>query len=80
MNTEPLEEIVNDLVAGDGYEAVVEELAEGRLRVEILAGPEACADCLVPKGVMKAILLDRLPPGTVLDEQDIVYPSDAGSF
>jgi hypothetical protein len=79
MNTALLQETVRDLVAGDGYDAAVEELSGGRLRVEIVAGPEACPDCLVPKSVMKAVLLDRLPPGTVLDEQDIVYPNDVAS-
>jgi hypothetical protein len=75
-NTAMLAEVVNDLVGADGYSASLTPGADGRLRIEIVAGPEACADCLVPKSIMKAVVLDRMPPGTVLEEDDIVYPND----
>jgi hypothetical protein len=76
--TAELAELVNDLVGADGYHATLENGADGHLKVAIAAGPDACADCLVPKSVMRLVLLDRLPEGLVLEEADIVYPNDAG--
>jgi hypothetical protein len=70
------EQVVNELVGADGYRARVTPSEDGRLRIEIVAGPEACADCLVPKGIMRMVILDRLAPGTALDEDDIRYPEE----
>jgi hypothetical protein len=42
-------------LAADGY--LMEVAEEGtRVRVTISAAPQACADCLVPKDLMRSIL------------------------
>ena len=59
-------------LAHDGYLLNVTEAAD-RVRVTITATPQACADCLVPKDLMRAILGQALgvPPDTI----DLTYPS-----
>ena len=58
-------------LAADGY---LMEIAEdgGRVRVTISATPDACADCLVPKDLMRAILGEAL--GVSPDAIDLAYP------
>ncbi len=57
----------------DGYHLAVTE-ARGRWRAEVTAGPDACADCLVPKAVFRGILAHtlRVPAADV----DVSYPDD----
>ena len=70
-----LEPIAATLEA-DGYR--LETLEEdGRLRVQIAAGPDACEDCLVPKSMMQAMIVDTLArsgvaPGVI----DLRYPGE----
>ena len=51
------------------------EIAEAgrRVRVAITATPQACADCLVPKDMMRGILGQAL--GVSRDAIDLTYPS-----
>ena len=58
-------------LAADGY---LMEIAEdgGRVRVTISATPDACADCLVPKDLMRAILGEAL--GVSPDAIDLRLP------
>jgi hypothetical protein len=60
----------------DGYRLEVEE-RDGRVGAVISAGPGTCADCLVPKNLMRAMLGRALG----VDEQaiDLRYPSDPGT-
>lgn len=60
----------------DGYRLEFEE-RDGRVGAVISAGPGTCADCLVPKDLMRAMLGRALG----VDEQaiDLRYPSDAGT-
>jgi hypothetical protein len=57
-----------DMLAADGYElnwSVTGQDAvtgEGKVRVQIVAGPDACADCLVPLPVIEGIMTDALAP------------------
>ena len=51
-----------DVLAADGYDLRWSVTAQDRVVVEIQAGPEACADCLVPLPVMEAIMSDALAP------------------
>jgi hypothetical protein len=56
----------------DGYLLDIAE--EGsRIRATITATPEACADCLVPKDLMRGILGQAL--GVPPDAIDLTYPS-----
>ncbi len=51
-------------LAADGYRMEVNQQG-GRMGVLISATPEACADCLVPKDLMRGIL------GQVLDVAEV---------
>jgi len=45
-----------------------------RLHVTIIATPDACADCLVPKDLMRSMLEQQLGvPGARID---LTYPRD----
>jgi hypothetical protein len=58
----------------DGYLLDIAE--EGtRIRATISATPQACADCLVPKDLMRGILGQAL--GVPPDSIDLTYPSEA---
>jgi hypothetical protein len=58
----------------DGYLLDVSEAA-GRLDARISAGPDACADCLVPKPVLRAMLHQTL--GVPEQSIDLHYPDEA---
>jgi hypothetical protein len=57
----------------DGYLMDVAEQGS-RVRVTISATPQACADCLVPKDLMRSILGDTL--GVTPDSIDLSYPTE----
>jgi len=59
-------------LAADGYHLQIAEAGD-RVRVTITAGPEACADCLVPENLMRGILGQAL--GVPQDTVDLAYPS-----
>jgi len=39
-------------VRADGYDLQVESVDDGVARVRVVAGPDACEECLVPKAIM----------------------------
>jgi hypothetical protein len=51
-----------DMLASDGYDLSWSLTALDTVVVQIEAGPDACADCLVPMPVMEAIMSDALAP------------------
>jgi hypothetical protein len=60
-------EQVRQMLEADGYTIDAREEGE-RLVVQIEATPEACADCLAPEPVMRAILERALAvPGAAID-------------
>lgn len=70
-----LEPIATTLEA-DGYRLETTQV-EGRLLVQIAAGPDACEDCLVPKPMMQAMIANTLAglgvaPGMI----DLRYPGE----
>jgi hypothetical protein len=66
-----------DMLASDGYVLSWSVTGRDRVIVRIEAGPDACADCLVPLPVMEAIMSDALAPaGYALDH--IELPAQAG--
>jgi hypothetical protein len=73
-DSERLREIQSSL-AVDGYALELTE-HDGRFGAVITAGPETCADCLVPKDLMRAILGQAL--GVDGQTIDLTYPSEAG--
>jgi len=70
IDTERAGEIAATLAA-DGYHLTVAEAGD-RVRVTITAGPDACADCLVPENLMRGILGQAL--GVPQDAIDLTYP------
>lgn len=62
------------LMAGDGYALTWAESAPDKVVVTIEAGPDACADCLVPLPVMESIMSDALEP-TAYALDHVVLPS-----
>jgi hypothetical protein len=72
--------LLNDIVAADGYGAVIHAWPDGpgHARLEVVAQEGACADCLVSKTVLASILTRRLPRGVVIEESDLIYPADVG--
>jgi hypothetical protein len=66
-----------DMLASDGYTLSWSVTGQDRVIVQIEAGPDACADCLVPLPVMEAIMSDALAP-TRYALDHIVLPAQAG--
>jgi hypothetical protein len=61
-------------LAADDYRLDVAPAGSG-IEVTITAGPDACADCLVPKPLMRSALQNAL--GVAEDKITLVYPTDA---
>jgi hypothetical protein len=59
----------------DGYDLQIDRLDDDRIRGEVSARPDACADCLVPKGVMATIIATAC--GIDASAVELVYPEDA---
>jgi hypothetical protein len=73
INTERAVELRSSLAA-DGYELDIAESGD-RVSVTITATEQACADCLVPKDLMRGILGKTL--GVDRDAIDLTYPADS---
>jgi hypothetical protein len=66
---------VSGALEADGYRLAVSASENNRLRVEVIAGPEACEDCLIPKSMLEKMLVAALGgaglPSLALE---LVYP------
>lgn len=51
-----------DMLAADGYRLNWSQTGPRRVLIQIEAGPEACADCLVPLPIIEGIMTDALAP------------------
>ena len=51
-----------DMLAADGYELNWSVTGADRVQIQIVAGADACADCLVPLPVIEGIMSDALAP------------------
>lgn len=62
----------------DGY-ALDSSLHDGRLRLRIMAGPSACADCLIPPDLMEQMILAELGHHGLepVEGISLIYPSGA---
>jgi len=65
------------MLAADGYNLAVEE-NERRVALTVSPGPDACADCLVPKDVFRGIASHQL--GIDGELIDITYPADLPGY
>jgi hypothetical protein len=63
-------------LAADGYALEVEDVAHGVARVRIVAGPEACAECLLPEPEMSAMLLAVLDELPAIRQVEVAYPAE----
>lgn len=76
---EHLTTLLSQMLDADGYRALVSDWPSedrGHPRIEIVASDGACADCLVPKDMLRLVLARETPPGIEIDEADLVYPGD----
>ena len=63
-------------LAADGYSLEVTRSGSGGLRVEILAGPDACEECLIPKDMFTGMVRSRLgSEGVQFSDVSVVYPT-----
>ena len=61
----------------DGYSLQVGLADGGGLHVEIVAGPEACEDCLIPKEMFTPMIVSTLnSKGLAFEQVTLVYPND----
>lgn len=75
-------QLLDDMLAADGYGVIVHAWPTdgvGHARLEVVAHEGACRDCLVPKSMLATVLAHQLPAGILLDENDLLYPADAGA-
>jgi hypothetical protein len=66
---------LRDLLGADGYRLGYAVQGGRELVVSVEAGPDACAECLVPKQVMEGILTDALQ-GTEFTVDRLEMPAD----
>jgi hypothetical protein len=62
--------------AADGYDLQVEDIADGVARIRIVAGPDACEDCLVPKTIMSGLMQTSLAGVPEVKQVELIYPTD----
>ncbi len=71
---------LGSMLEADGYELELREEGADLLVAEIKAGPDACAECLVPKDMMRGYFDSALrkaldaPP-----DVELIYPADTDS-
>jgi hypothetical protein len=65
------------MLAPDDYQLVWKPDGPGAISLEIVAGADACAECLVPKPVMLGIV-NHLLGDVGVHATELVYPVDAG--
>lgn len=66
---------LRDVLGADGYRLDYAVQSGRELVVSVLAGPDACADCLAPKPLMEGILADALQ-GTDYTVARVEMPAD----
>ena len=66
---------IRDMLVADGYDISLRALGTDTLAVDILAGPDACAECLVPENIMSGILRDALGSSAVVPRIQLSYPA-----
>jgi hypothetical protein len=66
---------LRDLLGADGYRLGYAVQSGRELVVSVLAGPDACAECLVPKQVMEGIVTDALQ-GTEFTVNRVEMPAE----
>lgn len=65
------------MLNADGYDLRVDSFADGQLALSVVAGPEACEECLVPKQLLTGIVKGSLPEDFPVSTVSLRYPTDA---
>jgi hypothetical protein len=65
------------LLEADGFRLAVSQPEGAPVRLEVVPGPDACAECLVPKEMFESIALDHLARAGLHSALEIRYPADA---
>jgi hypothetical protein len=68
---------IQSMLGPDGYELEWRSSGDDSIELEVVAGPDACAECLVPKKVMLGIVNSMLAEVGVT-VSGLVYPTDGG--
>ncbi len=68
---------LSSALAADGYQLAIDEV-DSRISAVITAGPDACADCLVPKDLFRGMLSHEI--GVAPDLIDVTYPVDLPGY
>lgn len=66
-----------DMLAADGYGLALSG-DDARLRIEVVPGPDACEECLVPQSIFQSIATKYLQEKGLTPEVEIVYPVPTG--
>jgi hypothetical protein len=65
---------VRAALLADGYHLSVKACRDGALKLAIEAGPEACAECLVPKPLFEAIVRRAVSDVVRIRTVEVTYP------
>lgn len=77
--TAEIEDALHDVRAtlnADGYHLEVRKPHQGRIVLVVTAGPDACADCLVPREILSAVIANHLQGNGVHLSTELLYPGD----
>ena len=69
-------ETARSMLQGDGYDIELTDYEPGELKLTVVAGSDACEDCLVPKNVLSNIIASTLPAELAATRITLTYPSD----
>jgi len=75
---ETINQMLEELRGGfeaDGYELRLDSVDDACAAVTIVAGPEACPECLVPKSAMEGIVMQSLS-GSGIERVTLTYPTE----
>ena len=70
-------EITRTMLEQDGYDVKLERATPGELHLAIVAGPDACEECLVPKDILSGIIEANLPPEMAGTRVMLTYPAES---
>jgi len=65
------------ILEADGYRLAVSSPEGAPVLLEVVAGPDACAECLVPKEVFESIAVEHLARAGLRSVLEIRYPAGA---
>jgi hypothetical protein len=66
-------------MTADGYDMSITALRGTTLHIKVDAGPDACAECLVPKPVLAGIVMQTLNGQFGVSEVALTYPTEVGT-